>query len=119
MGSSKYAPLHIAVSSIGASGGTASSVGIVRALLGAGANVGEVGPNGMTPLQIACLDGMNGEVIQALLDAGADKIAPCAGHLFLPPLHLAACGGHAGALRVFLGLPECGGVDTKGPPPAM
>ena len=90
---------------------------MVRALVKAGADVDEMGPQGCTPLHQACFEGACGEVVQALLDAGADACLPCAGHLFKTPLQLAGCGGNPGALRVMIGLPEYGGLNTVGPPP--
>lgn len=90
---------------------------LVRALTKAGAKVNEVGPLGCTPLHLACWNGACGEVVQALLDAGANACAPSAGIHFLTPLQLAGCGGSPGALRVMIGRPEYGGVDTVGAPP--
>lgn len=90
---------------------------MVRALIKAGAKVDEMGSQGCTPLHQACFAGACGEVVQALLDAGADASAPCAGFMFMTPLQLAGCGGNPGALRVMIGLPECGGLDAVGAPP--
>lgn len=116
-GSTNLSPLHVAVSKEGKNNGQPPEPRLVRALVAAGANMAEIGPNGVTPLQLACLHGSSGEVVQVLLEGGADTLAPCAGKQFLPSLHLAACGGDVGALRVFLGLPECGGVNQEGPAP--
>lgn len=90
---------------------------LVRALVEGGAAVDEVDPKGFTALQTACAVGSSGNVVQALLDAGADARALCAGHEFLPALHLAAVGGNPGALRVLAGPPGCGGLNELGPAP--
>lgn len=90
---------------------------LVRALVEGGAEVDEVDPQGYTALQTACTVGSYGNVVQALLDAGADARAPCAGREFLPSLHLAAYGGNPGALRVLTGRPEYGDLNELGPAP--
>lgn len=90
---------------------------LVRALTEAGARVNGVGLEGLTALHLACYEGACGKVVQALLDAGADAVAPCAGMQFLTPLQLAGLSGNVEALRVLIGRPECKGLDAIGAPP--
>lgn len=88
---------------------------LVRMLVAAGADVNEVGSTrGCTPLHFACMEGACAEVVQALLDAGADACAPCAGIRFMTPLQLAGGGGNAEAVEVLIGRPECGGLNAVG-----
>lgn len=81
------------------------------------ADVNEVGSDGCMVLHHACRLGACGEVILALVDMGADVQEPCVGLDFFPPLILAAVGGNPDALEVLLGLPECGGLNARGPLP--
>lgn len=92
---------------------------LVRALVAAGAEVNDVSsPQGCTPFQIACFDGACPEVLQALLDAGADPCAPCAGAAFMSPLQLAALrGGDPRAVRLLIEQPNSGGLNAVGGPP--
>ncbi|CAN0186496.1 unnamed protein product [Ectocarpus sp. 12 AP-2014] len=88
---------------------------LVRMLVAAGADVNDVGSTrGCTPLHFACMEGACAEVVQALLDAGADAGAPCAGMRFMTPLQLAGGGGNAEAVEVLIGRPECGGLNAIG-----
>lgn len=79
------------------------------------ADVNEVGSDGCMVSHRACRLGACGEVIQALVDVGADVQGPCVGFYFLPPLILAALGGNPGALEIFLRQPKCGGLNARGP----
>lgn len=88
---------------------------LVRALIGA--DVNDVGPDGLTVLHHACLHGACAEVVQVLLDAGANARAACAGYAFLTPIQLAVFGGNPGVMRVMTGLPGCGGLNAVGDPP--
>lgn len=90
---------------------------LVRALVRAGVDVNEVGSKGSTALHAACYYGACGEVVQALLDAGADALAPCAGFHFYTPIQLASIGGSPGALRVMIEQPGCGGLNALGASP--
>ncbi len=89
---------------------------VVKALVSGGADAtGVLSPMGCTPLQLACFHGACGEVIQALLDAGADATAPAPGLEFSTPLPLAACwGGNVGAVKVLIDHPQTGGLDAVG-----
>lgn len=92
---------------------------LVKALVAGGAGINElvIDQCGMTPLQLACSQGACAEVMQALLDAGADILAPCSSIGFAPPLHLAAHGGgNLGAVRVLLKDPRSGGLNALGGP---
>lgn len=80
-------------------------------------DVNKVGSDRCMVLHRACRLGACGEVIQALIDMGADVQEPCVGFYFLSPLMLAALGGNPRALEVLLGLPECGGLNARGPLP--
>lgn len=100
---------------------THSTVGpaLVRALVAAGAKINDVSSTqGVTPFHIACLEGACAEVLQALLDAGADPCAPCAGAAFMSPLELAALkGGDPRAVRLLIEQPNSGGLNAVGVPP--
>lgn len=88
---------------------------LVRALIAAGADVNQLAtdPRGHTPLQMACAEGACAEVVQALLDAGADMLPPCPSVFFLSPLHVAAYqGGNAGAVRLLVNHPQSGGLNA-------
>lgn len=99
---------------------------LIRTLVAAGANADDVhGPDGLAPLHFACLNGACGEVVQALLDAGADACAPCPGSVlyagmhFMTPLQLAAAGGNTGAVAVLIGQPGYyGGLNAVGTSPS-
>ncbi len=91
---------------------------LVRALVAAGADVNGVCGDGIAPLHVACFKGACGEVVQALLDAGADARMPCASMRFKTPLQLAAAGGNVGAVSVLLGHPAHADVDTVGASPS-
>ncbi|CAM9682306.1 unnamed protein product [Laminaria digitata] len=117
MASTNVSPLETVVSNEKVATNPTVGPSLVRALTEAGADVNGVGPQGRTALHLACHEGACGEVVQALLDAGADARAPCAGIRFLTPLQLAGYGGNPGALRVLIGRPECGGLDAIGAPP--
>ena len=117
MASTSFSPLEIVVSVEGVATDPMLGPSLVRMLTEAGADVNGVGPKGRTALHLACHEGACGEVVQALLDAGADARAPCAGMQFLTPLQLAGQGGNLQALRVLIGRPECEGLDAAGSPP--
>lgn len=89
---------------------------VVKALVSGGARVNEVlSAIGCTPLQIACVNGACGEVVQVLLEAGADVTAPAPGMEFSTPPLLAACyGGDLGAVRVLIEHPQSGGLNAVG-----
>lgn len=89
---------------------------LVRALVAAGADVNDMTSTlGFTAFQIACLDGACAEVLQALLDVGADPCAPCAGAVFMSPVELAALrGGDPRAVRLLIELPNSGGLNAVG-----
>eukprot|EP00752_Nemacystus_decipiens_P005271 g4781.t1 len=91
---------------------------LVQALVAAGADVNQdaTDSRGFTPLQLACAEGACGEVVQALLAAGAEMLAaPCIS--FLGPLQLAAYGGgNLGAIRVLLDHPQSGGLNAQAGP---
>lgn len=90
---------------------------LVRALVARGADVNELAVDqcGFTPIQLASFDGACAEVIQALLDAGADVGAPCLFLNFTSPLHLAALGrGNLKAIRLLLDHPQSGGLNALG-----
>eukprot|EP00903_Cladosiphon_okamuranus_P009090 g8688.t2 len=105
---------------------------LIRALVSAGADVnGAYSPRGLAPLPIACFEGACGEVVQALLDAGADACMPCAGSTqcagrpFMTPLQLAGAAGNVEAVSVLIGhrhagvstpsVPRLRGQDFQGP----
>lgn len=92
---------------------------LVRALVAAGADVkGMTITLGYTALQIACLEGACAEVLQALLDVGADPFEPCAGAAFMSPVELAALnGGDPRAVRLLIELPNSGGLNALGSSP--
>lgn len=117
MVSTNVSPLEMVVSHEKVATNPVLGPRLVRALIGAGVDVHGTGPQGRTALHHACHEGACGEVVQALLDAGADACAPCAGVRFLTPLQLAGCGGNPGALRVMINRPECGGLNAFGAPP--
>ncbi len=91
---------------------------LVRALVAAGADVNGVRAIGLAPLHIACSMGACAEVIQALLDAGADACMPCAGRHFKTPLQLAVDSGNVGAVTVLVGHPAHGGLNRLGASPS-
>ena len=117
MASTNVSPLEIIASDKEVSTDPTLGPSLVRALTEAGADVNGVGPKGRTALHFACHGSACGEVVQALLNAGADARAPCAGMQFLTPLQLAAHGGNVEALRVLIGRPECRGLNAVGAPP--
>lgn len=86
---------------------------VVRALVKAGADVNELSETmGLMPLHLACTDGACPEVIEALLDLGANASAPAMASGFLTPPYLATKVGHLQALRVLIERPGSGGVDA-------
>lgn len=92
---------------------------LVRALVAKGADVNQlaIDNRGYTPFQLACTEGSCGEVVQALLDAGADMSTQCLSMYFLSPLHLAAFqGANLGAIRVLMNHPQSGGLNAVGGP---
>lgn len=91
---------------------------LVRALVAAGADVNGVCGNGLAPLHFACLDGVCGEVVQALLDAGADACMPCAGMRFMTPLQFAGMNGNVEAVSVLLEHPAYADLNTLGTRPS-
>ena len=97
---------------------------LIRALVAAGADINAVrSPLGFTPLHLACFEGACGEVVQALLDAGADACMPCAGSTqgagmpFMSPVQLAGARGNVEAVSVLIGHPACGGLNAVGASP--
>lgn len=89
---------------------------VVRALVAWGANVNELSDTmGVMPLHIACMEGACPEVIEVLLDAGADPCAPAVAEGFLTPPYLAARAGEPRVLRVLVERPGSGGVDAMSP----
>lgn len=98
---------------------TDSTIGplLVKTLVAGGADVNQLAIDqiGFTPLQLACFEGACGEVVQALLDAGADMLAPCLCIGWTTPLVVAAChGGNTSALRVLIDQPQSGGLNGVG-----
>ena len=97
---------------------------LIRALVAAGADINAVrSPRGFAPLHLACFEGACGEVVQALLDAGADACMPCAGSMqgagipFMSPLQLAGARGNVEAVSVLIGHPACRGFNAVGASP--
>lgn len=92
---------------------------VVRALVAGGADVNDMAfSSGYSPLHVACIEGACAEVIQVLLDLGANLDMPCVSVNSLAPLHLAAgSGGNIGAIRLLMGLPNSGGLNAVAPPP--
>lgn len=117
MASTNVSPLETVVSTEKVKTDPTLGPSLVRALTKAGARVNGVGLEGLTALHIACHEGACGKVVQALLDAGADAVAPCAGMQFLTPLQLTGLSGNVEALRILIGRPECKGLDAIGAPP--
>lgn len=90
---------------------------LVKALVARGAEVNHLAVDqcGFTPFQLACYEGACAEVMQALLDAGADMLAPCLWLGMTSPLLLAACaGGNVGAVRLLIDQPQSGGLNALG-----
>ncbi|CAB1120822.1 unnamed protein product [Ectocarpus sp. CCAP 1310/34] len=92
---------------------------VVRALVAGGADINDMTfASAYSPLHVACIEGACAEVIQELLDLGADLDVPCVSANSLAPLHLAAgFGGNLGAIRLLMGLPNSGGLNAVAPPP--
>lgn len=92
---------------------------VVRALVAGGADINDMTfASAYSPLHVACIEGACAEVIQELLDLGADLDVPCVSANSLAPLHLAAgFGGNLGAIRLLMGLPHSGGLNAVAPPP--
>ncbi|CAM9968074.1 unnamed protein product [Scytosiphon promiscuus] len=92
---------------------------LVRTLAGAGADVNGVSSfNGFAPLHYACWEGAGRQLVEALLDAGADPQGPCAGMKFMTPLQLAGTSGNAEAVTALLGRLEDGALDAVGDSPS-
>lgn len=88
---------------------------LVRALSAAGADVNTVcSLMGLTPLHRACYDCACGELVEALLDAGANPRAPCAGMRFMTPLQLAGTTGNVEAVAALLGRMKDGALNDDG-----
>lgn len=92
---------------------------VVRALVAGGADINDMAfASAYSPLHAACIEGACAEVIQELLDLGADLDVPCVSANSLAPLHLAASfGGNIGAIRLLMGLPNSGGLNAVAPSP--
>ncbi|CAM9369565.1 unnamed protein product, partial [Hapterophycus canaliculatus] len=92
---------------------------LVQALAAAGADVNEVSSfNGFAPLHYACWEGACRQLVEALLDAGANPRAPCAGMEFMTPLQLAGTSGNAEAVEALLGRLEDGALNAVGTSPS-
>jgi ankyrin repeat protein len=81
-------------------------VGVLRALLAAGASPHAWNAAGRTPLHVAAGAGSTG-CVEALLEAGADVDAPMALGICDTAVHAAAAGGHAAALRALVDAGAC------------